>query len=85
VDDDDVLPLTPNLVPNAGPAGGSLQLNTTGSLLESAEAALIKRHQLPQRQVLKIPVFCIFFTIQSQSRLKKHDLLKSKPNRTHCL
>jgi hypothetical protein len=38
VDDDDVIPLTPNLVPNAGPAGGSLQLNTTGSLLESAEA-----------------------------------------------
>jgi hypothetical protein len=37
VDDDVVLPLTPNLVLNAGPAGGSLQLNTTGSLLESAE------------------------------------------------
>ena len=37
VDDNDVLPLTPNLVPNAGPARGSLQLSTTGSLLPSAE------------------------------------------------
>jgi hypothetical protein len=37
VDDNDVLALTPNLVPNAGPAGGSLQLSTTGSLLESAD------------------------------------------------
>ena len=38
VDDNDVLALTPNLVPNAGPTGGSLQLSTTGSLLESADA-----------------------------------------------
>jgi hypothetical protein len=37
------------------------------------------------QEELKMPIIINFFTNQTQSRLKTHDLLKNEPNRTHLI